>query len=1051
MVRQEPTAAAVTASRKVLTVLFADITGSTVIGQALDPESLQHLMARYFDEMKAVVDRHEGQVQKFIGDAVLAVFGVPRVHEDDGLRAVRAAVEMREALARLNEEFQPSWGVTIAARTGMNTGEVLVGVPSDGEALILGDAVNIAARLEQAAEPGEILIGDDTYRLVRDVIAAEPVGPLDLKGIAKPVAAWRLLGLVSGASGSSRRLDAELVGRLEELAELKHAFERSATAGTCRLVTVMGDAGGGKSRLRRELLSRIGDRATALQGRCLPYGDGITFWPVASVLRDAGGIGDRDPPPEALRKLATLLSDAPEGESVHSALAALLGLGPSAPGIQETFWAVRKLFEHLGARRPLVVVFDDIHWGEQTFLDLLEYLADRIDATPILIICETRPELFDVRSGWMTGHPNASLIALKGLTGGETATLISNLVGGADVPPKVCARITELSEGIPLFVEETLRMLIDDGVLLRNGKGWTVTGNLAEVSIPPSIEALLRARLDRLEPEERAVIQRASVCGRSFWWGAVSELSPPEVRPWVGTHLQALMRKELIVPGGTEIGHEDAFRFRHILIRDAAYRGLPKGLRAEMHEQLADWIEERTRDRTGEYEEIVGYHLEQAFRSRRDLGPMTELMKSLGRRAAVPLASTGERAFARGDMPAAVNLLTRAGNLIETDDPQRLELLPDLAFALMETGDFARLQSVAEELSRGATATGDRSLHAHAAIVGLWIRLFTNPVGWVEEAAGEGRRAVSAFEETGDESGLTKAWSLLGLVHMMNARFASAEDAWERAATHARFAGDRRAELESLAWVPLTIWAGESAAEEGLRRCRGILERAAGDKKAMSSALFAQAVFEAGRGRPGQARELLARARALLEEVALRVWIAGPLAQCAGWAELVAGDPVAAERELTAGQTALSEIGEVSWLSTTVGILAQAVYAQGRYDEADALTRLSDESAVPDDVYAQVLWRSVRAKVLARRGEQEAAVAIAQESAALSASSDFLHLRWHSLMSQAEVLRLARRCSDARPVLEEAVRLAERKGNVMGALLGRTELQSLGRSSMPGA
>ena len=244
---------------------------------------------------------------------------------------------------------------------------------------------------------------------------------------------------------------------------------------------------------------------------------------------------------------------------------------------------------------------------------------------------------------------------------------------------------------------------------------------------------------------------------------------------------------------------------------------------------------------------------------------------------------------------------------------------------------------------------------------------------------------------------------------------------------------------------------GQSAAEEGLRRCRGILERAAGDKKAMSSALFAQAVFEAGRGRPGQARELLARARALLEEVALRVWIAGPLAQCAGWAELVAGDPVAAERELTAGQTALSEIGEVSWLSTTVGILAQAVYAQGRYDEADALTRLSDESAVPDDVYAQVLWRSVRAKVLARRGEQEAAVAIAQESAALSASSDFLHLRWHSLMSQAEVLRLARRCSDARPVLEEAVRLAERKGNLMGALLGRTELQSLGRSSMPGA
>ena len=525
---------------------------------------------------------------------MLAVFGVPRVHEDDGLRAVRAAVEMREALARLNEEFQPSWGVTIAARTGMNTGEVLVGVPSDGEALILGDAVNIAARLEQAAEPGEILIGDDTYRLVRDVIAAEPVGPLDLKGIAKPVAAWRLLGLVSGASGSSRRLDAELVGRLEELAELKHAFERSATAGTCRLVTVMGDAGGGKSRLRRELLSRIGDRATALQDAAFPTATASRSGRSRRCSGTPGGsaiVIRRQRPCVSSRRCSPTR---PRASPFAARWPHSSGWGRARPGIQETFWAVRKLFEHLGARRPLVVVFDDIHWGEQTFLDLLEYLADRIDATPILIICETRPELFDVRPGWMTGHPNASLIALKGLTGGETATLISNLVGGADVPPKVCARITELSEGIPLFVEETLRMLIDDGVLLRNGKGWTVTGNLAEVSIPPSIEALLRARLDRLEPEERAVIQRASVCGRSFWWGAVSELSPPEVRPWVGTHLQALMRKELIVPGGTEIGHEDAFRFRHILIRDAAYRGLPKGLRAEMHEQLADWIEERT-------------------------------------------------------------------------------------------------------------------------------------------------------------------------------------------------------------------------------------------------------------------------------------------------------------------------------------------------------------------------------------------------------------------------------------------------------------------------
>jgi class 3 adenylate cyclase/tetratricopeptide (TPR) repeat protein len=1050
-VRSEPTAPAVTETRKVLTVLFADITGSTVLGQALDPEPLRQLMARYFDEMKAVVERHEGVVQKFIGDAVMAVFGLPRAHEDDALRAVRAAVEMRATLGRLNEEFQPSWGVTVAARTGLNTGEVLVGEPSDAQALVLGDAVNIAARLEQAAEPGQILIGAETHRLVRDAVAAEPVGPLELKGIGKPLAAWRVLEVVPGAAGSSRHLDADLVGRREELTDLENAFEGCAVARECRLVTVMAHAGAGKSRLSRELLSRIGDRATALKGRCLPYGDGITFWPVASVLRDAAGIGDRDSPPEVTRKLSTLLAEAPDGESVHETLAALLGLVPTAPSIQETFWAVRKLFEHLSARRPLVVVFDDVHWGQPTFLDLLDYLTDRMANTPALIICESRPELLDVRSGWMTGHHNASLIALKALAEAETDTLIRNLVGGADVPKAVCARIAELSEGIPLFVEETLRMLIDDGVLYRNGGGWRVTGDLAKVAIPPSIEALLRARLDRLDPEERDVIQRASVCGRSFWWGAVSELSPADVRPHVGTHLQALMRKQLILPGGTEIGHEDAFWFSHILIQDAAYRGVPKAVRSEMHERLAGWIEERTGDRAGEYEEIVGYHLEQAFESRRDLGPVNQHMESLGRRAAARLASAGQRAFARGDMPAAVSLLTRAEKLLDAHDPQRLELLPNRAFGLMETGDFEGLQEAAEELDSAAKATGDAGLGAHGTILGLWIRLFTNPVGWADEARRAGARAISAFEATRDESGLTKAWSLVGLERMMIAQFASAEAAWEKAAEYARLAGDRRGELESVSWVPLTIWAGPTGHEEGIRRCREVFQRAGGDKKAMSSALFAQAVYEAGGGRREEARDLVLRARAILEELALTVWIAGPLAQCAGWAELVAGDPVAAERELAAGQATLTEIGEVSWLATTVGILAQAVYAQGRYDEADALTNISEQSGVPDDIYAQVLWRTVRAKVLARRGQSEAAVALARESAALLEASDFLHLRWHARMSQGEVLRLTGRHAEARQAFEEAVRLAERKGNLMGVQAGRAEIQALGRPAMPSA
>ncbi|HEU4979174.1 MAG TPA: adenylate/guanylate cyclase domain-containing protein [Solirubrobacteraceae bacterium] len=1033
-----------TEARKVVTILFTDIAGSTSLGETLDPEALRGVLSRYFAEMQSVVERHGGTVEKFIGDAVMALFGVPVRHEDDALRAVRAAVEMRARLAELNDAFEASPGVRLAIRTGLNTGEVLAAAPGATQSLVVGDTVNTAARLEQAAGAGEILMGEETRRLVHDAVRAEPAGSLDLKGKAAPVRAWRVLDVIPDAPGWSRRLDAPLVGRDAELAQLEDAFARAAGGSGCRVVTLLGPAGVGKSRLTAEFVARLGPRATVLQGRCLPYGEGITFWPIASVLLEAIGIEGRDAPADVRRRVAELLAstsragEAADDEPVADGLCSLLGRGAPAASVQETSWAVRKLLERLARRRPVVAILDDIQWGEPTFLDLLEYLADWLQGAPVLLLCQARSELLDARPDWMRAKANASSVALAPLSDGEADSLIRGLVGEGEVPAAARARIVEVSEGNPLFVEETLRMLVDDGVLRQADGRWAVAEELSRIAIPPTILALITARLDRLEPEQRTVIERASVAGRSFWWGAVSELAPPAVRPQVGACLQALVRKELIRPHRSEIRGEDAFRFTHMLVRDAAYDCLPKGVRAELHERLADWLEVQTRELAGDYEEIVGYHLEQAHRALVELGSPAERVDALGERTAERLAAAGGRAFARGDMPAAVNLLSRATALLPARHPRRLELLPEVAFALLEAADFDRLLATAAELEQLAAEASDARLEAHASVIGLWIRLFTDPVGWGAAAEREAHRAIAAFGSLGDERGLARAWSLLGLVAIMRSQFAAAEEAWWQAIAHADQAGNRREALEGLTWVAAAVWLGPTPAEEGIERCRAVFDRAHGDRKAMATALFAQGALQAGLGRSEEAADLFARARALLEEVAVPVWAAGALTQAVAWAFLLDGRPELAEQELRRGYETLREIGEVSFLSTVCGILAEAIYAQGRYEEAETFTRESEEAAGAEDAYSQVIWRSVRAKCLARQGGAEAvALALASESVRLAEGTDSLDLRRHALTSQAEALALFGRAAEAEAAIEQAVRLAEQKRNLAGARAAR--------------
>ncbi len=385
--------------RKTVTIVFSDIAGSTALGERLDPEALRRVLSRYFDAMRLILESHGGTVEKFIGDAVMAVFGVPAVHEDDALRATRAAAEMRLALADLNKELERDHGVTISNRTGVNTGEVVVG--AGGQTFATGDAVNTAARLEQAASSGEILLGERTYRLVRDAVAAEGVAGVDAKGKAEPVPAWRLMSVHPSAEGIARRRDVPIVGRERELRLLREAFDRAVADRTCVLFTIFGAPGVGKSRLVEGFLSGLD--AEVLRGRCLPYGDGITYWPVVEMLTRAAELTELDGPAEIREKLRRLAGEGDEGELVVERLAQLLGVAGAAAAADETFWAVRKLFESLARTRPLVVDLDDLQWAEPTLIDLIDHVADWTRDAPVLVLCNARPDLLDAHPGWGGG------------------------------------------------------------------------------------------------------------------------------------------------------------------------------------------------------------------------------------------------------------------------------------------------------------------------------------------------------------------------------------------------------------------------------------------------------------------------------------------------------------------------------------------------------------------------------------------------------------------------------------------------------------------------
>jgi hypothetical protein len=984
------------------------------LGEAHDPEVLRPVLHAYFEEMRAAVERHGGRVEKFIGDAVAAVFGLPVAHEDDALRAVRAAVEMQGRLAALNEGST----IALACRIGVTTGEVLV--PAGGEPII-GDTMNTAARLQTAAEPGSVQIGEPTFQLVRDAVAAEPVEPLSLKGKAEPVPAYRVIRVASLSPMRARRLDAPMVGRERELTLLGQAYERTASDRACQLFTVLGTAGAGKSRLVEEFLTHL-QGVEILRGRCLPYGEGITFYPVIEALKEALALPDLDDEVALRSAIAEVMKAEEHGEAITANLAMLLGAGEGGSP-EETFWAIRRFFETRGRDRPLVVVFDDIHWGEGTFLDLIAHVSEWSRDASILLLCMARPDLLDLRSSWAGGMTNATTISLAPLTEDQCDDLIDHLLGSSTLPEDVRARITRVAEGNPLFVEEMLRMLVDDKLVVREGDRWIPAADLSGVQVPSTISALLSARLDRLSEPERAATERAAVIGREFHRGAVVELLPEPLRTGVDVHLRSLVRKELISPERSLLPGEDAYRFRHQLIRDTAYDSIPKAERAELHERFAAWLTALVGDDEVGHEETVGSHLERASRFLAELSPTDEHGRALASRAAALLTTAGFRARDRGDEGTAASLLRRADALLSPDDTRRVPVL----LALAESSDHDASLICLSEAARLAEQGRDRALigWTRAELTYRLVESGTPSTSW-NEAARAAEEAIAALEAGAEPRGLAAVLLIRGTLEEVRGQLALANPWYARGLD---VASEGRLPLEASVARGLlagTWLLGETPAPEAVGRLGELLDASALDRVAELELTWRLGVFLIRAGEIGEGERLVGVAGRWVEDLGAASvginfdwWIAT-------WVDPWVLDPASWEADLR-GRFG-DPVDPACPNRTVAPALAVAQCEQGKFGEAERLTSATADLAGNGDVSIAATWHGARARALARLGRREEADRLSAHAVAMTADIDRLDVRGDVAWHRADVLRALGRGGEADETLQVGIEAFERKG-----------------------
>lgn len=1018
--------------RKTVTIVFSDLQGSTALGERLDSEALREVMSRYFDEMSGALELHGGTIEKYIGDAIMAVFGLPVVREDDALRAVRAAAEMKRRLAALNGELMSKWGVELRNRTGVNTGEVVAGDPSTGQRLVTGDTVNTAARLEQAAPALEVLLGEPTYKLVRNAVEVEAVEPLQLKGKAENVPAYRLVS-VEELGQQERARPRVFVGRDSDLDRLDTAYRDAVAEGTPRTVTILAEAGVGKSRLTEEFLASVENEALVLTGRCLPYGRGITFWALGEIARRAAGVTDDDSPSISLERITAVVSGDTE---VAERVAAAVGLLERSFPLEELFFAARRFFELLARTRPVVVVWEDLHWAEATLLELIERIA-RDSEGSVFVICTARPTFLEV---WQRGLPG-DVIDLQPLSEEAIDEFVEGLLGESSVDAAVRRRIIEASEGNPLYAEQMFSMLVDDGVLRQTDAGWAVDSSLEGLAIPPTIHALLTARLDGLRVDERAVVDVGSIIGLEFARDAVEALVPDEVRPEVEQRLEALVRKRLVRQTRAYDEAARMYRFDHILIRDAAYSGLLKRRRAGLHEQFADWGERvnAERQRGMEYEEILGFHLEQAHAYLAELEEPNDHHRQLALRAAVKLDGAGRRALEREDMPAAANLLRRAHDLYAEGDRARVELIPDLAHALTQTGEFPWAEIFLREAVETAQRLGLPAMAAEARLSQLTTQRHAGgaDTNWSDTVLAELDAAMPLFEQ--DDRRLAKAWRMAMDAHGISYRFGDAAAAAERALRHARLGGDDRGAAAAATSYAMAALYGPTPVVEAIARCEETLAATAGNRRLNAFVTLLMSPLHAMSGDFVAARQLYAEARGSFEEIGATLLGARTSLQSAV-VEVLAGDSEAAERELRRDYETLEQMGERYLRPTVAANLALLLCRDGRFDEAASYANVAEEISADDDVESQALWRSAKALIIARNEDAVTAEATAQAAVELLRRTDALVQIADALVVQATILEEHGKPAERDDALNEAASLYAQKGNIVSERAARSAL-----------
>ena len=990
--------------RKTVTALFCDLVGSTTLGETHDPEVLRPILERYFTEMRSAVERHGGRVDKFIGDAVVAIFGLPAAHEDDALRAVRAALEMQRRLEVLNDATP----IPLAARIGITTGEVLV--PGDDKPII-GDAMNTASRLQSAAEPGEVLIGEPTWRLVRDAVVAKEVEPIHAKGKAEPVPARRVVTVHPVAARSAT----PFVGRDRQMGMLTQALGDAIDAGASVLVTILAPPGVGKSRLAAAFAAEVQDRATVLVGQTPSYGEGVTFAPLIELLSQAAGRpgGDAEEVASAIRER---MAGQPDGSSVGDRLAQFLGVGEG--GGAETSWAVRRLLEVLASERPLVVVLEDVHWAEPPMLDLADAVADRVHG-PVLFLCLARPEFLEQRPSWAAGKPRAITTTLPSLSRSDTRRFAGILLGER-APASVVDRVCERAEGNPFYLEQLTAMLADKGLLV-DGL-WTGPAD-ADVEIPGTLQALLAARLDRLDPVPRLLLERASVEGRRFRVAAVGALAP-EVRPKeVERAIASLDRSGLLQPEDEAGGR---WRFAHALVLEAAYRGLSKGVRAELHEQLADWMSREDTDQA-DVEELVARHLERALRLREELGMRDERSAALSARAGGLFAAAGSRAFDAIDLITARDLLGRAAVLLPERDPRRLDLLPNLGVALTETGRPEETETLLSEAVEQSRAAGSERNALRSTVQLLSNRIYRSPdESDIDSAVVQAEAAADALAEMDDDVGLAEAAIAIEYLEFMRGCSARAHEWTFRALRHGLAAGRYRESGQAAADLvgsavsgPLPFEGFAAIAEQQLFPLGEPISASAGH------ALMAIGSLAAGDDMDFLEHER--RWREVLDHNGLG-WLGAAHALVMANVETRVGNAESGERRLREAREVLVNLGDIWWVSTLDSILCAAVRAQDRPQEFLRLADSFDASPPVPDRQILVQRNLLRSQGLLLRGSAADAEVAARRGLDLAESTDMILDHADALLTLAEVQAARGLAEEAATVRSEALALLRAKG-----------------------